>query len=369
MKKILCLLLALCMLAGCNAPAPVTTPTQPVTEATIPETTGAPESQCTIGLALPDEERWLEIALQLQEQLPDCRVETRFAEGDTQTQLEQLEELIGMPVDCLMVTPVDSVTIAQTLESAKEAGIPVMAWDGLLMETEGISCYVAPDYRAMGAAMGQAVVHRLGLDREDPLQKSYSVEFFMGPAEDHRALLLHTGLMEVLEPYLAAGVLACRSGRLSFEDASISKEDIRSAKWQSEALFTQYYEKDLRPDVIFTGSDVLAEGCIQALTELGCASENWPVITGQGSTVAGLRRVVSGKQTLTMWVYPETLLHATVDALSVLLAGEAIQTEYTLSNHIVEVPVIYCPALEIDGDNYEQQLIETGIYTLAQLTE
>ena len=121
--------------------------------------------------------------------------------------------------------------------------------------------------------------------------------------------------------------------------------------------------------MIFAGSDILAEGCIQALTELGCTQEDWPLITGQGNGTMGVRRVVSGKQTLTMWINTETFLQTTVDALSALLKGEALQTEYTLSNHIVQVPVMYCPALEIDINNYEQQLVKTGIYTPAQLAE
>lgn len=377
MKKLFCFILLLCLLAGCNAPEPETTApattaaTVAPTTAPALETTTAPLPQYTVGISLPEQSVWQEAADELIQALSQkgCQTELRFANLSSSAQLTQLEELIAQPVDCLVVVAIDSVFLAPTLSTAKDAGIPVVAWDRMLMDAEGIACCISFDYGAIGAAMGQAIVRELSLSTAAEENRSYTVEFFMGSAENHSALLLHRGLMEVLEPYLLAGVLDCRSSQISFEDSCIQHGDANTAKFHCSALIQRYYAQELRPDVIVTGSNQLAHGCIQALTELGCTQENWPLITGQGSGTAGLRRVVSGKQALTLWCNTLPLTEQLADAVSALLSGAPVQAPYTVNNHTEEVPVLYCAATEIRRDNIERLLVDTGIYTLDALTE
>lgn len=377
MKKLFCLLAVLCLLAGCHAPAaqtvPVTTTAATELSALLPtqQATTEPLPQRIVGISLPEEASWhgAAEALQLSLSQEDCLTEIRYASQDPATQLTQLEELIAMQTECLIVVAIDSVVLAPALSQAKDAGIPVIAWDRMLMDAEGITCCISFDYAAIGAGMGQGLVRELSLDTAAQEQRSYTVEFFMGSAENPSALLLHKGLMEVLEPYLYSGVLVCRSGRTSFEDSCIQHGDPDAAKFQCNALIQRHYSEQLRPDVIVAGSDQLAHGCIQALTELGCTQENWPLITGQGTGTTGLRRVVSGKQILTMWCDEAPVIRQLADTVLSLLDGQSLPPSHTVNNHISDVPVLYTPASEIHRGNLEQLLVETGIYTLEELTE
>ena len=43
--------------------------------------------------------------------------------------------------------------------------------------------------------------------------ESFTIEFFMGSPDDNDAVMLYNGVMEVLQPYLDAGTLVCKSGR------------------------------------------------------------------------------------------------------------------------------------------------------------
>lgn len=325
-----------------------------------------------VGVCIPKESAyWTRNAQLLVETLKSrgYRVELRNAENSVQTQIRQVGELIASTVDCLIIAPVDSAYLIAVEEEAAKVGIPVIAYDRLLMDTEAISAHVTFDYAAIGKAIGQYIVTEKKLDTAQAESRSHTIEFFMGSADDNNALLLHTGLMEVLNPYLLSGVLVCRTGRTSFEDTYTLRWDTETAKAECAAYLTDFYTPEQPLEICCAASDDLALGCIAALEAAGYTQETWPLVTGHGAQLENVRYLGTGKQAMTVYKDTRALVSACADNAEKLLAGEKPVTnnQAALDNNSTLVPAYVCESVVIDQSNYKDILIAPGIYTEEEL--
>lgn len=162
MKKILAILLACAMifaLAACASTpsnssdtadtntADTTTDTADTTtegDTTADATTGEGK---TIGIAMPTQssERWINDGANMKAQLESLGYEVvlQYAEDDVQMQVSQIENMVAQMVDCLVIAAVDSGALTAVEAQAKAAGIPIIAYDRLLMDTDAVSYYAS----------------------------------------------------------------------------------------------------------------------------------------------------------------------------------------------------------------------------------
>lgn len=326
-----------------------------------------------VGICLPEQtsQRWQEDAKTLTAQLEQrgCQVRLEDAQLDAALQADQVAQLIALPVDCLIVAAVDSISLLQVLEQAKSAGIPVIAYDRLLMGTDAVCCYVGFDNEAAGKQIGQYIADAKQLQTAQQEARSYTVEFFMGSPEDSSAVLQHIGVMEVLQPYLDSGVLVCRSGRVAFEDTCVQNWSEDAAKKDCLAYLTELYT-DAPPDILCAASDALAQGCRAALEQSGYTlGESWPVITGQDASLEAAQAIVSGHQSMTVLKKSHLLAEICINAVDAVLSGaEDSWADTVCSNGAVEVPARLCDPVAVDAQNIQEILVDSGIYTEAQLT-
>lgn len=297
----------------------------------------------TVGVCLAGEEDDT-LAEQLQQQLQTLgfAAKLKYAKGDAKEQAVQAEQLLRN-VDCLIVQAVDSLTLLEAGETAKEKNVPIIACDTLLMDTQWVWGCVSYDYETLGAEMAKQVVAAKKLDEK---KSKATIEFFMGTTEDHSALLLHKGAMSVFQPYLDSGRLTCLSGRVSFEDSYVPG----GLKAQAETeclgrLNKAYGEKKL--DICFAGTDEIAAGCRTALDACGYTRENWPVLIGQGGQNS--QAVKDGYQLCTYLKDDFALARQCAEFALAAVKGEDPPKETTVSNHVKEVPVTYLPVTGVFG--------------------
>ena len=336
MRKWLAVLLCVTMLAsfcGCNKQETETEPTE-----TTVETTAAPTF--SLGLCLPNqtEERWIAegAALKAALEAKNCEVQLQDAENNTMLQAEQMEKLIEEKVECLVVAAVDSAALSQGLAQAKTAGIPVIAYDRLLLNTDGVTGYVGFDYKNLGLEVAQEIIRVKSLETAQAENRSYTIEFLMDTYQNHSNVLYYQGLMEGFKSYLDAGVLVCKSGKTNFEDVCVKNADPTAVQSLCEKLLTDHYGETW-PEILVTGSDALADGWVAALKAKKCPAESWPLLTGQDVTEAGAARVTAGKQLLTVQFDREALAQACAEVLEDVLADKPIDTKKQ-ENGAIQVP-------------------------------
>lgn len=322
-----------------------------------------------IGVCMPDEElRWKKGAEELCEALTaqGYTVSVVYAEADPALQAQQIEAMITDQVACIVVAPVDSVELLTVEQKAKEAGIFVVAYERLLMDTGHVDGLVTFDYENIGRQMGQHIVSARKLDTALQEKQSYTIEFLMGSADDNSALLLHKGLMAVLQPYLDTGVLVCGSGRTAFADTCVFQWDPETAAEKlTNILQSTYTDREL--DIVCTASDRMAQSCIELFSAL--EQEKWPLITGQEGTLLAAERVAAGTQSMTVYKDYKELAAQCAQVVQCLLTGQqpAFNDTERFHNHVITVPAYVCQTQMVDAKNYYEVLVQTGIYLADQL--
>ena len=323
-----------------------------------------------VGVAMPTQssERWINDGANMKAQLEALgyEVDLQYAEDDVQAQVSQVENMIASGVNCLVIASIDSDALVNVEAQAKEAGIPIIAYDRLLMNTDAVSYYATFDNKGVGTAIGKYIEENAGLDPADPK----TIEFFMGSPDDNNAHMLYAGLMEVLQPYLDNGALVCKSGRTSFDDTCILRWSQETAQQNCENYLTGFYaDEDL--DICATAFDGFAYGCKAALEGAGYTDANWPMITGQDAELMATKNIISGKQTMSIYKDTRLLAEKCVTMVQAVLEGaepEINDTEQYDNGKII-VPSYLCTPVAVDQSNYKEIIVDGGYYTEEQLAE
>ncbi len=339
MKKLFALLTALCLLCGCTGKADET---QPVGE----------DLNKTVGISLPDFS-WSDYAKQLTQLLEAAGYEVllEYAGGDAQLQHSQVQTLVNMPVGCLVVAAVDSMALGEVLSH----GVPVIAFDRMLMYTDAVTGCVAVDSYGAGELIGRHIAEKKQLQTAS---EPVTIEFLMGAPENHNSLLFYQGVMAQLQPYLHSGVLQCRSGRTAFEDTCIQPETVDMASDRCFDYLAEIYLEDA-PDVLCAATDALAAGCASALTSFGLepGEEDWPLVTGAGATEEGVQNLAEGYQSITVYTDGQPLVDRCVQWVQSAVEGKPL-TDQTVFNGVADVPTCLLPPTQVDGENYKDYLPE-----------
>lgn len=318
-----------------------------------------------VGVAMPTQssERWIKDGKNMKEKLEKLgyEVDLQYAEDDVQAQVSQIENMIATGANCLVIASIDSSALVNVLKQAKDAEIPVIAYDRLLMDTDAVSYYASFDNKGVGTAIADYIVEKADLENATEPQ---TIEFFMGSPDDNNAVLLHEGVMEVLQPYLDSGKLVCKSGRTTFEDTCILRWSQETAQQNCENYLSGFYaDEDL--DIACSAFDGFAYGIKAALEGAGYTDANWPLITGQDAEVMAVKNITSGKQTMSIFKDTGLLADKCVTMVEAVLEGtdpEINDTE-TYDNGKLVVPSYLCTPVAVDKDNYEEIIVESGYYS------
>ena len=323
-----------------------------------------------VGVAMPTQssERWINDGANMKKQLEELgyTVDLQYAEDDVQAQVSQIENMIASGCNCLVIASIDSSALVNVEKQAKDAGIPVIAYDRLLMDTDAVSYYATFDNKGVGTAIGKYIVDNAGLDPANP----QTIELFMGSPDDNNAHMLYAGLMEQIQPYLDNGALVCKSGQLDFDSNNTLRWDQQTAMKRCEDLLTRYYADD-ELDICATAYDGLAYGCMAALEGAGYSEANWPLITGQDAELMATKHIISGKQTMS--IYKDTRLLAAKCETMVQAVLEGAEPEINdteqYNNGVIVVPSYLCTPVPVDQSNYKEVIVDGGYYTEEQLAE
>lgn len=386
-KKVLGTLLSAAMvigmLSGCGSSADTATSgsTDTAKTETTADTTAdaeaAPAADTSaaggkkVGVAMPTQssERWINDGSNMKAKLEDLgyEVDLQYAEDDVQAQVSQIENMIASGVNCLVIASIDSSALVNVEKQAKDAGIPIIAYDRLLMDTDAVSYYATFDNKGIGTAIGKYIEEKKDLANAT---ESYTIEFFMGSPDDNNAHMLYAGLMEVLQPYLDNGTLVCKSGRTSFDDTCILRWSQETAQQNCENYLTGFYaDEDL--DICATAFDGFAYGCKAALEGAGYTDANWPLITGQDAELMATKNIIAGSQTMSIYKDTRLLADKCVTMVQAVLEGAEPEINDTeqYNNGVITVPSYLCTPVAVDKDNYQEIIVGGGYYTEEQLAE
>ena len=377
MKKIMAMLLALCMIlamAACgaaegSAPAAASDAAASAAEEAAPAAEGGTQ---TVGIAMPTKslERWNRDGdyLKAQFEAAGYGVQLKYSDNDTDQQNNDIQAMIADGVNLLIIAAIDGDSLSQTLADAKTAGIPVIAYDRLIMNTDAVSYYVSFDNYTVGVLQGEFVKQQLDLDNA---AGPFNIEFTAGDPADNNAGYFFNGAFDTLKPYIDEGKLVIPSGKTTFEQVATPSWSTDTALENMQNTLASYYSDGTVLDVALCSNDSTALGVAQAITT-DYAGSNTPIVTGQDGDIANLRNIVDGIQTMTVYKNVSDEAGVTLDVAKAILEGKTPDGSLQLSaeaafdtssydNGTGIIPSFLLVPWTVTKDDL-QKLVDTGLY-------
>ncbi|WRS30355.1 multiple monosaccharide ABC transporter substrate-binding protein [Actinomycetaceae bacterium MB13-C1-2] len=360
---------------GCSADRGGTT--APESEGTTTEESSEGDGSCAyasdalIGVAMPTKslERWNRDGAHLKELLEadGFKVDLQYADNKVDQQISQIENMINNGAEILVVASIDGEALDPVLTTAADKGIPVIAYDRLIRETEAVDYYATFDNEKVGTLQGEYIVEALDLDNATgPIY----LEPFAGSPDDNNAKYFFKGAWDIVSPYIESGVIEVPSGKApatvdDWQSIGILGWDGSAAQDEMEVRLNSNY-RDKKVDVVLSPNDSLALGIAQALEADGYVpGDEYPVLTGQDADQANVVNILAGKQSMTVWKDTRALGdRVAIMVKEIATCGEVEVTDTeTYDNGRKVVPSYLLDPVVVTKDNVEELLIGSGFYT------
>ncbi|MGW0905500.1 ABC transporter substrate-binding protein [Streptomyces sp. NPDC002853] len=270
------------------------------------------------------------------------------AKQDASVQNQQADTMITNKVDVLIVDAVDSKAIAGSVKKAKDAGIPVVAYDRL---AEGpIDAYTSFDNEEVGRVQGKALIEALG-DKA----KGGTIVMMNGAITDPNAKLFKKGAESELKGKVKIGK--------SYDTKEWKPEN---ANANMEGAISSIGKDKI--DGVYSANDGMAGGIITALKAAGISK--LPPVTGQDAELAGVQRIVAGEQFMSVYKsYPQEAEVAAKMAVA-LGKGEKLDSiaKTTVDSPTAkDVPTVLVPVVSLTDKNIKETVIKDGIYAVDEI--
>ncbi|WP_206436579.1 substrate-binding domain-containing protein [Streptomyces sp. W1SF4] len=270
------------------------------------------------------------------------------AKQDATTQNSQVDTMITNKVNVLIVDAVDAKAIAGSVKKAKDAGIPVVAYDRL---AEGpIDAYTSFDNEEVGKVQGKALLEALGDKAKDG-----QIVMMNGSVTDPNAALFKKGAHSVLDGKVTIG------------------KEYDTKEWKPENANTNMagaltaLGKD-KVIGVYSANDGMAGGIITALKAAGLSP--LPPVTGQDAELAGVQRIVAGEQFMSVYKPYAPEAAAAAEMAVALAKGEKI--DGIINNKVDSptskgVPSVLIPVVSLTKSNIKDTVVKDGVYTVDEI--
>jgi len=308
------------------------------------------ESKPYVGFLLDTlkDERWYKDKALFEEEIKKLggQVKTLAANGLDEVQIKQAKLLIEEGVDVLVVVPHDAVISAEIVEIAHEAGVKVVSYDRLIKNAE-VDYYISFDNEKVGEIQATEI-----------LKKAPSGNFaYIGGAEsDNNAILFRQGAMKVLQPLIDNGTVKLVHDQYTDDwNPDIAKENMKNALSKNGNAI----------NAVIAANDGTAGGVIESLTAVGLAGT--VPVSGQDAELEGVRRVVQGLQTMTVYKPINLLAIKSAEMAMMVAKGEEVKTDKQINNGKIDVPAVFLDPIAITKENVRDTVIKDGYLSEADV--
>jgi D-xylose transport system substrate-binding protein len=264
------------------------------------------------------------------------------AQGDDTTQVSNVNTLLTGQCDVIVIVSHNGEAMAEGVRAAHAAGIPVIAYDRLIMNCD-LDLYLSFDNVKVGRLQAQYLIDHL------PNHKGNIVRVNGAPT-DNNAKLFKQGQDEVLKPYIDRGDV-----KIIHEDWA---EDWRpdNAKKIVDAAITRNGRDSFQ--AVLAAADGIAGGAHQVLVENGLAGK--VILTGQDADLISCQRIVAGTQSMTVYKPLKQLATRAAEVAIKMASGKPVIANQTVNNNKIDVPSVLGDIYAVDKLNIDQTVIKDG---------
>lgn len=270
------------------------------------------------------------------------------ANGDSDKQMRDAENLISQGIDVLVVIPNNGDVMGAIVDQAHQDGVKVLAYDRLLTNSN-VDAYISFDNEKVGELQAKEILKIVP-------KGNY---FLMGGSPtDNNAKMFRTGQMKAIQN-------AVQNGDIKIIGDQWVKDWLpeEALKIMENALTAN----NNAIDAVIASNDSTAGGAIQAL-----AAQNMDgkvPISGQDADLAAIKRVAKGIQTVTIYK-PIHKLAKNAAKIAVDMANNIdINMNNEVHNGYKNVPAILLEPIAVTKDNIKETIIKDNFHNKKDIYE
>ncbi|MFK4149503.1 substrate-binding domain-containing protein [Streptomyces sp. NPDC004065] len=268
------------------------------------------------------------------------------AKQDATQQNQQVETMITNKVDVLIVDAVDAAAIKNSVQKAKDANIPVVAYDRLAQGP--IDAYTSFDNVTVGKTQGEALLKALGSKA-----KSGKIVMMNGSSTDPNAAQFKQGAHAVLDGKVNVG-----------KEYDTKEWKPENANSNMEGAISAIGKKNIVG--VYSANDGMAGGIITALKAAGIKVP----VTGQDAELAGVQRIVAGEQYMSVYKPYAPEADAAAEMAVALAQGKSLDSvakDKVDSPTTKGVPSVLVPVTSLTKENIKDTVVKDGVYTVDEI--
>ncbi|MFF9814376.1 sugar ABC transporter substrate-binding protein [Streptomyces sp. NPDC014006] len=279
------------------------------------------------------------------------KVEYANAEQNASRQATQMQQMIDNKVDVILLDAVDSHAIADEVQKAKDAGIPVIAYDRL---AEGpIDAYVSFDNELVGEVQGRTLLGALG----------------EGADTSDRIVMMNGSPTDPNAGQFKRGALSELNGKVTIAKSYDTKDwDPKNAQANMAEAIAAIGAKKIAG--VYSANDAMAGGIIKALKAAGVST--LPPITGQDAELDAVQRIVAGDQYMSVYKPYPTEAEAAAEMAVAKVQGRDIQFDALAGDTVdsptqKDVPAQLVSVVALTKSNIKSTVVKDGIYKVPEI--
>lgn len=278
----------------------------------------------------------------------DCSVLYSNAGGDAAAQRRQAEAALAAGANVLVLDPVDPVASAAIVHSAAKHHVPVIAYDGLILNTSEVGYYVGFDETAIGTLQASALL--AAMKASTP-----TVVMLHGDPADRDANVLKQAVHGALDGKVTIAK--------EFDTPSSSSDGAQS---EMSLALTAVQNK---VDGVYAANDEMASGAVLAMKQAGL--KTLPPVTGGDAQLSAVQRIISGEQYMTVYrpvrKEAETAAQLAYDLAFGVAVPPTLIGGKTMNNNVANLPAVLLPPMAVTRRTLISTVIADGFWTRADI--
>jgi len=330
-----------------------------------------------VGIVLSDasQPRWVMAQAQFEAAMPGVQI--KFSNNDTSVEATNVDSFIAAGVKVLIINSIDGAAAAAETDKAHAAGIKVIAYDRLIMNTANVDYYVTFDSVDVGKAQGQYLADQATASG----QKGLNLYLFAGDVGDNNAFLFFQGAWSVLQPLIADGTFNVVNSKeaTSFANTATLTHDQESQIMQPITTLWDPTKAKTLAEAALASATAAQKGTVyllapndstsQAMTDAFRLDKDVTTIysTGQDLAKASVQYILDGKQSMTVFKSDKYLVDECVSLVGTIIAGQPADPSVittTYNNNAADIPASAATITVVTKDNITQVVNDSGLYTI-----
>jgi len=271
------------------------------------------------------------------------------ANSDDTRQVADVESLITSKMDVIVIVPHDSKAMAKGVEVAGRAGIPVIAYDRIISDSN-LDLYMTFDNEHVGELQAKYILDKLSTTKPIKLVRIY------GSKTDNNAGAFKNGQDKALKDAIASGAV-----QVVHEDWADDWKPENAKRIMNAAITKNGHGID----AVLASNDGTAGGAIQALKEEGLAGK--VVVTGQDAELVAVQRIVGGEQSMSIYKPVQALASRAAEVAVAFATGKPVVAKAELNNGKRQVPTILLDVVTVTKDNVDSTVVKDGFHTRQEI--